>query len=151
MYPHDRCRYRTTARNAVLEPPTPVCRQHVQQHPHGDRSSGSGQKTRTISIPDPYNLYFTPDGSLAIDVAERLGTLFFFDPRTWRPRGSVTIPWSGADHLDFSRSGRYLILSTEFAGEVVKVDVAGRRVVGSVHVGGVRSTSRPRRTAPSSM
>jgi len=96
----------------------------------------NGQETRTISIPDPYNLYFTPDGSLAVDVAERLGTLFFFDPRTWRPRGSVTIPWSGADHLDFSRSGRYLILSTEFAGEVVKVDVARRRVVGSVHVGG---------------
>jgi YVTN family beta-propeller protein len=95
-----------------------------------------GQKTRTISIPDPYNLYFTPDGSLAVDVAERLGTLFFFDPRTWRSRGSVTIPWSGADHLDFSRSGRYLILSTEFAGEVVKVDIARRRIVGSVHVGG---------------
>jgi YVTN family beta-propeller protein len=96
----------------------------------------TGRKTRTISIPDPYNLYFTPDGSLAVDVAERLGTLFFFDPRTWRSRGSVTIPWSGADHLDFSRSGRYLILSTEFAGEVVKVDVARRRVVGSVYVGG---------------
>ena len=57
-----------------------------------------GQKTRTISIPDPYNLYFTPDGSLAIDVAERLGTLFFFDPRTWRPRGSVHDPvvWRGS-------------------------------------------------------
>lgn len=96
----------------------------------------TGRTTRTISIPDPYNLYFTPDGSLAIDVAERLATLFFYDPRTWQQRGSVAIPWAGADHLDFSRSGRYLLISTEFAGEVVKVDVARRRVVGSVHVGG---------------
>ena len=71
---------------------------------------------RTIPFPDPYNLYFTPDGRLAVDVAERLQTLFFYDPHTWRPRGSVRIPWSGPDHMDFSRDGRYLLISTEFAG-----------------------------------
>jgi YVTN family beta-propeller protein len=91
---------------------------------------------RTIPLPDPYNLYFTPNGRLAIDVAERLQTLFFYDPHTWRPRGSVRIPWSGPDHLDFSRNGRYLLISTEFAGEIVKVNIPERRVVGSVHVGG---------------
>jgi YVTN family beta-propeller protein len=96
----------------------------------------TARATRTIPIPDPYNLYFTPDGTLAIDVAERLQTLFFFDPRTWRPRGSVRIPWAGADHLDFSRGGRYLLISTEFAGQVVKVNVPRRRVVSSVDVGG---------------
>ena len=91
---------------------------------------------RTIPLPDPYNLYFTPNGRLAIDVAERLQTLFFYDPHTWRPRGSVRIPSSGPDHLDFSRNGRYLLISTEFAGEVVKVNIPERRIVGSVHVGG---------------
>jgi YVTN family beta-propeller protein len=96
----------------------------------------SGRPVRTIAVPDPYNLYFTPDGSLAIDVAERLQRLYFFDPHSWRPRRSVAIPWPGADHLDFSATGRYLLLSTEYAGEVVKVDVPERKVVGSVHVGG---------------
>lgn len=96
----------------------------------------SGRAVRTISVPDPYNLYFTPDGSLAVDVAERLQRLYFFDPHTWQPRGSVAIPWAGADHLDFSENGRYLLISTEFAGEVVKVSVPKRRIVGSVHVGG---------------
>jgi YVTN family beta-propeller protein len=96
----------------------------------------TGRITRTVSMPDPYNLYFTPDGSLAVDVAERLGTLFFYDARTWRQRGSVAVPWAGADHLDFSRSGRYLLVSTEYAGEVVKVDVTRRRIIGSVAVGG---------------
>jgi len=91
---------------------------------------------RTIRLPDPYNLYFTPNGRLAIDVAERLQTLFFYDPNTWRPRGSVRIPWSGPDHLDFSRNGRTLLISTEFAGQVVKVNIPKRRIVGSVHVGG---------------
>jgi YVTN family beta-propeller protein len=96
----------------------------------------SGRPVRTIAVPDPYNLYFTPDGSLAIDVAERLQRLYFFDPHTWRSRGSVAIPWAGADHLDFSANGRYLLLSTEYAGEVVKVSVPERKVVGAVHVGG---------------
>jgi len=96
----------------------------------------SGRPVRSIAVPDPYNLYFTPDGSLAIDVAERLQRLYFFDPHTWRSRGSVPIPWPGADHLDFSANGRYLLLSTEYAGEVVKVSVPQRKVVGSVHVGG---------------
>ncbi|MGH2597304.1 MAG: YncE family protein [Actinomycetota bacterium] len=91
---------------------------------------------RTIRLPDPYNLYFTPNGRLAVDVAERLQTLFFYDPHTWRPRGSVRIPWAGPDHLDFSRNGRILLISTEFAGQVVKVNVPERRIVGSVHVGG---------------
>jgi YVTN family beta-propeller protein len=96
----------------------------------------TGRPGRTISVPDPYNLYFTPDGSLAIDVAERLRQLIFFDPHTWRAVGHVTIPWAGPDHLDFSADGRYLLISTEFAGEVVKVNVDRRKVVGHVHVGG---------------
>ena len=97
----------------------------------------SGRPTRTIPVPDPYNLYFTPDGSLAIDVAERLQRLILFDPVTWRQVGSVPIPWAGADHLDFSPNGRYLMLSTEFSGQVVKVSVPRMKVVGTVHVGGL--------------
>jgi YVTN family beta-propeller protein len=96
-----------------------------------------GRPIRTISIPDPYNLYFTPDGSRAIDVAERLGTLFFYDPSSWKLQGSVHIPWSGPDHLDFSASGRYLFISTEFSGRVVRVDTKRMRVRGSVDVGGL--------------
>jgi YVTN family beta-propeller protein len=96
----------------------------------------TARAVRTIDVPDPYNLYFTPDGRLAIDVAERLSTLFLYHRRTWEPAGTVSIPSSGADHLDFSRSGRYLLLSTEFGGRVVKVDVRRRAVVGSIDVGG---------------
>jgi YVTN family beta-propeller protein len=96
----------------------------------------TARPVRTIDVPDPYNLYFTPDGRLAVDVAERLSTLFLFRWPSWRPAGSIPIPWSGADHLDFSRNGRYLLLSTEFGGRVVRVDLRRRRVVGSVDVGG---------------
>lgn len=97
----------------------------------------TGRVVRTISVPDPNNLYFTPDGTLAIDVAERLATLYFFDPHTWRQVGSVHIPFAGADHLDFSADGRYLLISTEFSGEVVKVSVSRMKVEGWIRVGGL--------------
>ena len=36
-----------------------------------------------MPIADPYNLYFTPDGTSAIVVAEALKRLDFYDPHTW--------------------------------------------------------------------
>jgi YVTN family beta-propeller protein len=96
----------------------------------------SGRVVRTISVPDPYNLYFTPDGKHAIDVAEGHDTLYFYDPRTWRLQGWLNIPYRGPDHLDFSRNGRYFLISTEYAGVVVKVGIDPRRVLGAVALGG---------------
>ncbi|HEU4678208.1 MAG TPA: beta-propeller fold lactonase family protein, partial [Terrimicrobiaceae bacterium] len=91
---------------------------------------------RTIPVPDPYNLYFTVDGSMAIVVAERYRRLDFRDPHTWSLIKSVAIPWSGVDHLDLSADGRYLLASTEFSGFVVKVDIAAMEIAGHVDVGG---------------
>jgi len=96
----------------------------------------TGLPAETFWIADPYNLYFTPDGAAAIVVAERLWRLEFYDRRTWAPQGSVPIPWSGVDHLDFSADGTYLLASAEFSGMVVKVDLGDRAVAGAVSVGG---------------
>jgi len=91
-----------------------------------------------ISIPFPYNLYFTPDGTKAIDVVERLQRVEFRDWRHgWKLLKSVGIPWPGADHLDFSADGSYFMISTEFSGMVAKVDVNKMALVGAVHVGGL--------------
>ncbi|HKV89516.1 MAG TPA: beta-propeller fold lactonase family protein [Candidatus Dormibacteraeota bacterium] len=95
----------------------------------------TGQK---IYIPYPYNLYFTPDGTKAIDVVERLQRIEFRDWRHgWKLLKSVGIPWPGADHLDFSADGSYLMISTEYSGVVAKVDVNKMALVGSVNVGGL--------------
>ena len=96
----------------------------------------TSKPTGTIAIPDPYNLYFTPDGSKAIVVAERLRRLDFRDAHTWSLIKSVPIPWRGVDHLDFSAGGSYFLASTEFSGEVVRVDVAAMAVTGELHLGG---------------
>jgi YVTN family beta-propeller protein len=98
----------------------------------------TGKPTGQVNIPFPYNLYFTPDGSKAIDVVERLQRIEFRDWRHgWTLLKSVAIPWPGADHLDFSADGSYLMISTEFSGIVAKVDTINMQLAGYVRVGGL--------------
>ena len=98
----------------------------------------TGRPTGKVSIPFPYNLYFTPDGTKAVDVVERLNRVEFRDWRNgWKLMGAVYIPWRGADHLDFSADGSYLMISTEYSGMVAKVDTVSMKLVGFVHVGGL--------------
>ena len=98
----------------------------------------TGRPSGTINIPFPYNLYFTPDGTKAIDVVERLQRIEFRDWRHgWKLLKSVAIPWPGADHMDFSADGSYLMISTEYSGVVAKVDVNKMELAGYVNVGGL--------------
>ncbi|MEA2686063.1 MAG: hypothetical protein QOE93_1258, partial [Actinomycetota bacterium] len=97
----------------------------------------TGQPTETLQINDPYNLYFTPDGTKAIVVAERLRRLDFYDLATWTLIKSLSIPWPGVDHGDFSADGRWFLASTEFSGQVVKVDTEVMEIAANVAVGGM--------------
>jgi YVTN family beta-propeller protein len=97
----------------------------------------TSKPVETLDIIDPYNLYFTPDGTKAIVVAERLQRLDYRDPHTWELIKSVKIPGAGVDHMDFTHDGRYLIASTEFSGHIVKVDNEKMEVADYIHVGGL--------------
>lgn len=97
----------------------------------------------TMQVPFPYNLFFTPDGTKAIVVADYLGMdmvadngLHFYDRETWEPIKFVQIPYPGVNHLDFSADGSYLMVSTESAGHVVKIDTTTLEILGTVDVGG---------------
>jgi YVTN family beta-propeller protein len=92
----------------------------------------TGQAEKPLPVPDPYNLYFTPDGRSAIVVAESERRLHFRDPRTLRLTGTVVLPCEGPNHMEFTASGRYALVTCEFSGEVVKLDLATRRVVGTL-------------------
>jgi YVTN family beta-propeller protein len=86
-----------------------------------------------VSVVDPYNLYFTPDGSYAIVVAEARRRLDFRRTNSMRLHHALTIPsCAGIDHLDFTADGRRLLASCEFAGSAVVVDVSREKVVGRV-------------------
>jgi DNA-binding beta-propeller fold protein YncE len=81
-------------------------------------------------------MYFTPDGKYAIVVAEAMRRLDFRDARTMNMVESVPVPCRGVDHMDFSASGRYLIASCEFSGELVKVDVSTRKLLATLKLPG---------------
>ncbi|CAA9574386.1 MAG: hypothetical protein AVDCRST_MAG18-2369 [uncultured Thermomicrobiales bacterium] len=97
----------------------------------------SGKPTRTIAAAVPYNLYFTTDGSKAIVAAEPNNRLDFYDPVSWQLIKSLPMGCSGVDHLDMSADGRYLLVSCEFDGQVIKVDTVRMAVVGRVALGGL--------------
>jgi YVTN family beta-propeller protein len=96
----------------------------------------TGRPTGTIPVQDPYNLYFTPDGTTAIVVAETVQRLDLRDPHTWALKASIPIPAAGPNHLDFSADGGYLLISNEFDGTIVKVDLRLRESTGKLLVGG---------------
>ncbi len=92
----------------------------------------TSQKGETVKVMDPYNMYYTPDGKYAIVVAERLRQLDFREPNTMKLVQTLKVPCRGIDHMDFSADGRYLLASCEFSSEMVKVDVAERKVLGTL-------------------
>jgi YVTN family beta-propeller protein len=94
-------------------------------------SASTGERGTPISVEDPYNLYFTPDGSSAIVVAEAFRRLDFRDPHTMELTGSLEVPGCGGiNHADYDGAGTYLLATCEFAGRIAKIDMATRTVVG---------------------
>ncbi len=96
----------------------------------------TGKPGRPIAVEDPYNMYFTPSGRYAIVVAERLRKLDFRDAHTFALHKSVYMPCVGPDHMDFSARGDYALVSCEFSGQLVKIDVAHERVLGTLSLPG---------------
>jgi DNA-binding beta-propeller fold protein YncE len=98
----------------------------------------TGRPGRPVPVADPYNLYFTPNGRFAIVVAERLARLDFRDPHTMALRHTLPVPCQGVDHMDFSADGRFALASCEFSGQLLKIDVAGQRLAGTLQLGAGR-------------
>jgi YVTN family beta-propeller protein len=91
----------------------------------------TGKPGTPISVDDPYNMYFTPDGGAAIIVAEAHKRLDFRDPHTMALKYSIATPnCGGINHADFAIDGRYAIFTCEFTGTLAKIDLVERKVVG---------------------
>jgi len=116
----------------------------VVNNSEGDPALGSltpidpktGQFGASIRVDDPYNMYFTPDGSYAIVVAEALRRLDFRDPATMALRFSIPTPTcSGVNHMDFSADGSYLIATCENVHRLVKIDWRAHTVLATLDLG----------------
>jgi len=97
----------------------------------------TGKPGPPIPVEDPYNLYFTPDGTRAIVMAERNSHVDFRDPHTWKLVQSVTVPHSGVNHADFTPNGKIMVASCEFSGWLVRIDVDTMKMTGELNVGGM--------------
>lgn len=95
-----------------------------------------------VSVRDPYNLYFTTDGASALVMAEAIGEIDFYDPHSFAEQARLRLDprCRGVNHVDFSPDGSYFIATCEFSGQLVKVDVAGRRVLGYLDLNGQGSS-----------
>ncbi len=93
----------------------------------------TGHVGRPVPVLDPYNLYFTPDGTRAIVVAEAHKQLDFRSPHTMRLRHTLATPQcAGIDHMDYTADGRLALVSCEFAGRMIVVDLQHERVVKTI-------------------
>lgn len=95
----------------------------------------TGRPGTPIPVTDPYNLYFTPDGSRAIVVPEKLSSLDFRDPHTWALIKRLKLPCLFPNHMDFTADGSSLVVSCEGSGQLVRVNVATMEVSGVVPAG----------------
>ena len=97
----------------------------------------AGRPVRSYPVASPYNLYFTLDGATAIVAAEPANRLDFYDAGSWQPFRRLPIPASGVDHLDFSANGDFLVVTGEYGGQLVKVDLQSLSVAGVLRLGGL--------------
>ena len=90
----------------------------------------TGKPGAPISVDAPYNLYFTPDGTRAVVMAERRDRIDFYDPHTWKRLSSTVPPCKGVNHADWSVDGRWFLVTCEFSGQILKVDTATGDLLG---------------------
>jgi YVTN family beta-propeller protein len=99
----------------------------------------TGEEGTRVRVDDPYNLYFTPDGRFAMVIAERLNRIDFRDPHDMTLVQSLPVGCKGVDHMEFTSDGRYAIATCEFSGQLVKIDLGARAVVGYLNLVAVPS------------
>jgi YVTN family beta-propeller protein len=95
----------------------------------------TGQEGARVPVDDPYNMYFTPDGRFAMVIAERRRRIDFREAHDMKLVQSLPVACKGVDHLEFTSDGRYAIATCEFSGQLVKIDLAPRAVVGYLNLG----------------
>jgi YVTN family beta-propeller protein len=90
----------------------------------------TGKPGKAIPVIAPYNLYFTPDGTTAVVMAERRNRIEFYDTATWKLIRSVdTGRCRGVNHADWSADGTFFLATCEFSGDLIKVDTATETIV----------------------
>ena len=93
------------------------------------------RRGRAISVPRPYNLYFTPDGRSALVMIEQHDSIRFSDPQTFVGRATVQPRGCrGPNHADFSANGQFFVVTCEFSGTLARISTTTHRVLGTLRL-----------------
>ncbi|MEV1202618.1 YncE family protein [Microbispora rosea] len=95
----------------------------------------TGRPGRPVPVEDPYNLYFSPDGTYALVMAERNNQLDLRDPHSMKLLRSLSLPCRGINHGDFTADGSVFLASCEFSGGLVVLDWRTPSVIRHIHLG----------------
>jgi DNA-binding beta-propeller fold protein YncE len=105
----------------------------------------TGKAGRRVAVDDPYNLYFTPDGSHALVMAERLHRIDVRDPHTMRLQRSLHVPCAGVNHADYSADLSFFVASCEFSGKLIVVNRDASKLLKVIDLNSIRT---PGATSP---
>ena len=89
----------------------------------------TGKFGTPVSVNDPYNLYFTPDGKYAVVMSEAAKKIVFRDPHTMAVMREISSQCLGVNHADWSADGNTFVVSCEFSGELLLVDTAKMKIL----------------------
>ena len=93
----------------------------------------TGKAGKQLPVNDPYNMYFAPDGSSAIVVAEAFARLELRDPQTMQLKSTIDAPnCKGINHADYAADYSYMLFTCEFSGRLTKIDVTEGKVLDEI-------------------
>ena len=93
----------------------------------------TGKAGMQLPVNDPYNMYFAPDGSSAIIVAEAFARLELRDPQTMQLKSTIDAPnCKGINHADYAADYSYMLFTCEFNGRLMKIDVTEGKVLDEI-------------------
>lgn len=96
----------------------------------------TGKRSRSVAVPRPYNLYFSPDGRQAIVMSEQHNQIRFSKPKSFdliEARSAAGC--RGPNHADFSANGQYFLVTCEFSGAILKVGTTSHKILGLLKLG----------------
>ena len=94
-------------------------------------NSITGVFGKPVAVHDPYNVYFTPDGTRAVVMASKDHQIVFRDAHTMKVIKSTPATCDGVNHADWSADGRTFVVSCEFSSELLLVDTVSMKILKS--------------------
>ena len=111
--------------------------------------AATGKAGPPVPVNDPYNMYFMPDGSAAIIVAEAYHRLELRDPQTMALKSVIETPdCKGINHGDYAADFSFMVFTCEFSGKLTKVDVKNGKVLDQLTLSKLGSMPQDVRLSP---